>query len=396
MIKTGIDAIAFYTSPFYLDLHTLAEKRNTEYEKFKEGIGIEKIGIPAPDEDIITMAANAAATVLADSDPDSVGTLLFATESGIDQSKSAAVFVHDLLGLSHHCRVAELKQACYASTAALQAACAIAARNPEKSVLVISADIARYELNTPGEATQGCGAVAMIVKADPRLMVIDEKSGCYCASTWDFWRPNYCSNPLLDGKFSMINYVKTAKESWKELESVSGIKFDEVDAFCYHLPFSSMGLKAHTKLAKETGSAKSREELEKQLEPTLRYCRQIGNCYSASAYFSLCSLLDNSEKDLTDRKIAVFSYGSGCAGEFFTATPVKGYKERLYTSLHQSMLASRKEIDFETYLEYYKAGDILAETSGNISCPAVTTGNFRFSGIKNHCRMYEKCLQITE
>lgn len=396
MIKTGIDDIAFYTSPFYLDLHTLADERNTDYNKFKDGIGIEKIGIPAPDEDIITMAANAASAVLRRTDPSDIGTLLFATESGTDQSKSAAVFVHDLLGLSPNCRVAELKQACYASTAALQAACAIAARNPEKSVLVISADIARYELDSPGEATQGCGAVAMIVKADPKLMIIDEKSGCYCASTWDFWRPNYCSNPILDGKFSMINYVKTAKESWKELVRNTGISFDEIFRFCYHLPFSSMGIKAHGKLAKEAGSLRTKEELENQLAPTLVYSRQIGNCYSASVYFALCSLLDHETEDLTDRSIALFSYGSGCAGEFFTGRFVPGYRERLHTAFHEAMLKNRKEIDFDTYLEFYGFSDILAEDSGNCVNPAVTTGLFRFSGIKNHCRMYEKCQQSTE
>ena len=60
MISTGIDDISLYTSSFYLDMHTLAEKRNADYSKYTDGIGIERISIPAPDEDIITLAANAA------------------------------------------------------------------------------------------------------------------------------------------------------------------------------------------------------------------------------------------------------------------------------------------------------------------------------------------------
>ena len=64
MISTGIDDISLYTSSFYLDMHTLAEKRNADYSKYTEGIGIERISIPGPDEDIITLAANAALPVV--------------------------------------------------------------------------------------------------------------------------------------------------------------------------------------------------------------------------------------------------------------------------------------------------------------------------------------------
>ncbi|MBR4797250.1 MAG: hydroxymethylglutaryl-CoA synthase, partial [Spirochaetia bacterium] len=96
-MSTGIDNISLYTSSFYLDMHTLSAKRHIEYSKYTEGIGIERISIPAPDEDIITLAANAALPVVERCDKTKIGTLLFATESGVDQSKSAAVFVHRLL-----------------------------------------------------------------------------------------------------------------------------------------------------------------------------------------------------------------------------------------------------------------------------------------------------------
>ena len=46
--------------------------------------------------------------------------VILATESGIDQSKAAAVFVHGLLGIQPFARSFEMKEACYAATAALE------------------------------------------------------------------------------------------------------------------------------------------------------------------------------------------------------------------------------------------------------------------------------------
>ena len=59
-MSVGIDEISFYTSNYYLDLRTLAEVQQTDPEKYYEGIGQEKMGMAAPDEDVVTMAANAA------------------------------------------------------------------------------------------------------------------------------------------------------------------------------------------------------------------------------------------------------------------------------------------------------------------------------------------------
>ncbi len=111
-MKVGIDQISFYTSQYFLDLKTLAEARGVDPEKFYTGIGQEKMSIPPPDEDIVTMAAGAANRLKELGALEGIEALLFATESGIDQSKAAGMFVHGLLGLPERCRVVELKQAC--------------------------------------------------------------------------------------------------------------------------------------------------------------------------------------------------------------------------------------------------------------------------------------------
>ncbi|MBD9412876.1 hydroxymethylglutaryl-CoA synthase, partial [Pseudomonas stutzeri] len=168
-MKIGIDAIEMDTPDFYVDLVKLAKVRGDDPNKYTIGIGQDEQAVPPSSQDIVTLGANAAAKVLTPSSRASLGMILVGTESGVDASKSAALFIHDLLALPEWVRAVELKEACYGGTAALMMARDYVASHPDKSVLVIAADIARYGLATAGEVTQGAGAVAMIVKADPRL-----------------------------------------------------------------------------------------------------------------------------------------------------------------------------------------------------------------------------------
>ena len=91
------------------------------------------------------------------------------------------------------------------------------ARQPEKKVLVIASDVARYDLDTPGEATQGCGAVAMLISANPRLLEIDPEVGNHTEDVMDFWRPNYRATALVDGKYSTKIYLRALKKSLGKL-----------------------------------------------------------------------------------------------------------------------------------------------------------------------------------
>ncbi len=385
-MSVGIDEISFYTSNYFLDLKTLAQVQGTDPDKYYTGIGQEKMGMAAPDEDVVTMAANAALPLIEGAARDQISTLMFATETGIDQSKAAGIYVHRLLGLSDNCRVVELKQACYSATAALQMACALVARKPDSKVLVIASDIARYDLDTPGEATQGCGAVAMLVSANPRLVSIDPEVGNYTEDVMDFWRPNYRSTALVDGKYSTKIYLKALKKAWDHFGEQSSLQFGDFGHFCYHLPFSRMALKAHQQLVRHTKAGLSADELEAQINNTLLYNRTIGNSYTASMYIGLTSLLENTEADLSGTRIGFFSYGSGCVGEFFSGTVVPGYRDSLHLQRHRDMLAARQEISHDEYLQLYRHQ--VPVDGGEHRFTEGTTGHFRLAGISHHKREY--------
>lgn len=383
-MNIGIDQISFYTSQYFLDLRTLAEARGVDPDKYVVGIGQSRMGIPPPDEDVVTMAASAAFRLKERGALEGVETLLFATESGIDQSKAAGLFVHSLLGLPERCRVVELKQACYSATAALRMAMGLVAMRPQGKVLIIAADIARYELGSPGESTQGCGAVAFTVSADPRLMAIDSESGFYAADVMDFWRPNYLSEAQVDGKYSTLIYIKALKAAWKQYAEESGRSLEDFARFCYHIPFTRMAAKAHQKLARGI----SEEELERVIGESLIYSREAGNCYSASLYVGITSLLDHCVEDLDGKRIGLYSYGSGCVGEFFSGIVQPGYRDALLTDEHQKLLDDRMELTFQQYEDIYNYG--IPTDGGNHEFAQYRTGPFRFAGIEAHKRIYEE------
>ena len=386
MLPVGIDKISFYTSNYYLDLRTLACAQGTDPEKYYVGIGQEKMGMPAHDEDVVTMAASAAYPLFEDEQSKHISTLLFATESGIDQSKSAGIYVHRLLGLNQNCRVVELKQACYSATAAVQMACALVARQPETSVLVIASDVAKYELDSPGEATQGCGAVAMLIKANPRILEIDAEVGNHTEDVMEFWRPNYLKTAIVDGKYSTKIYLQSLKKAWRNFTQASDLGFADLSHFCYHLPFSRMAQKAHKHLSRVNKSNLEPAQIEAQIADSLFYNKLIGNSYAAALFIGFISLLEKGSSDLGGKKIGFFSYGSGCVAEFFSGTVVAGYQQYLFKEQHQSMLESRQALDYEQYIVLYNTPD--PQRGESVTIAEDSTGKFRLAGIANHKREY--------
>ena len=50
-----------------------------------------------------------------------------------------------------------------------------AEENNGKAAIVIVSDIAKYDIGSSGEYTQGAGAVAILIKENPRLLAFDKK-----------------------------------------------------------------------------------------------------------------------------------------------------------------------------------------------------------------------------
>jgi hydroxymethylglutaryl-CoA synthase len=389
VVKVGVDTIAFYTSHYCLDLARLAENRGLDPDKFYVGLGQQKMAVPAPDEDIVTMAANAAVRALHSVDTSHIEMLLFATESGIDQSKAAGTYLHGLLDLPARCRIVELKQACYSATFALQLAMPFLRENPGKKVLLIASDVARYGLGTTGESSQGCGAVAMVLSANPRILALDPEYGVMTENVMDFWRPNYADAAFVDGKYSSKLYLTMLEKTWQQYHALSGRGFEDHAYYCYHAPVPRLVEKAHQHLAKFNHShALPEQHISQQISFSLEYARIIGNSYTASMYIGLASLLDLAPEDLAGERIAFYSYGSGCMAEFFSGQVQAGYREVLATLQHQAMLSQRVALSYADYVAFYSFQ--YPQDGSYCKIPSHQTGLFRLAGLQDHKRQYEK------
>lgn len=385
-MNIGIDKIGFYSPHLYVDMNKLAVARNVEPEKFTIGIGQEKMALAPITQDAVTLAANAALGILDDADKEKIDFVIFGTESGIDHSKSAAVYVHRLLGLNPYARSIEVKQACYSATAAIQMAKGHIALNPESKVLVLGADIARYGLNTSGEATQGAGAVALVISRDPNLLVLDKDSAYLTDDIMDFWRPLYSEMAFVDGKFSNEQYILFFNKVWEKYKEKTGLSLSDFTAICYHLPYTKMGLKALRTILDE-GTEQDKERLQTHYQTSTMYNRIVGNIYTGSLYLSLLSLLERNENLEAGARIGLYSYGSGAVGEFFSGILQPNYKDYLYVDNHQKMFDAREEMNIKAYERIFEntlpADGTDIELNRNDDPAAI-----QLAGIKGHERIY--------
>lgn len=382
--SVGITDLSFATTHYVLEHAELARQLGIDPAKFHTGIGQDAMSVPAVDEDIVTMAATATAPILTRHGTDRVRTVLLATETGVDQAKSAGLYLHPLIGLPRNCRVVELKQACYAATAALQLAAGIVTRDPTQQVLVIATDTARYDLGTPAEATQGAAAVAMLITTDPAIARLEPHSGLYSSDVMDFWRPNYRSTAMVDGQLSVTAYLDAACEAYTDYHHQTGHGLSDFAAFCYHQPFTKMAYKAHRHLLETHDLPTDAATLDTALRDTTHYNRVIGNSYTASLYLALASLLDHAD-DLTDQLIALLSYGSGNVAEFFTATILPGYRDHLRTAANHDTLTRRKPID---YHDYHALHEDTPLDGYDYTVPEQTDNTYRLAAITDHKRIY--------
>ncbi|MDO4912002.1 MAG: hydroxymethylglutaryl-CoA synthase [Lactobacillus sp.] len=383
-MTVGIDRIGFFTPNKYLDMHELAEARNVDVNKFLIGIGQNKMGVADEATDAVSMGINATKEFIDEIDISKIGLLIFGTESSVDQSKSASLFLKKALNLPAEIRTFELKEACFGLTAAIFTARDYCLAHPDKTALVVGSDIAKYGLNTAGEVTQGAGAISLLIKQDPSIMEILPGESSYSDDIDDFWRPNDHRTALVDGHYSMQIYLDFFKHCFDNYLASSDLTLADFEALTFHLPFTKMGLKALRQVLTDEVS----EKLTNNFELSTKYCREVGNCYTASLYMSVLSLLEHGDLK-AGSLIGMFSYGSGAMGEFFAGKLVEGYEKQLHFDQHQAMLDARNSLTIDEYEETFtKALADQPEQSKLTSSEA--SGTWYYAGNQDYKRQYKQ------
>ncbi|MFC6824551.1 hydroxymethylglutaryl-CoA synthase [Halopelagius fulvigenes] len=403
MTAVGIDAIEIRTGKLKLDLaNTFAPKKGEDPEKYTKGIGLKHSSFPDVYEDIVTMGANAAKDLMDRTGlvPDDIGRIDVATESAFDNSKPVSTYIAGCLeqvydGDFHHANKGERKFACLAGTQSIDDAYnwIRAGRNRGRSALVIATDTALYERGDPGEATQGAGAVAMLISEDPNVVELSTDQGYGSADETDFLKPNQ-QFPSVDGKRSVQVYLARMREALEDYESVAGDTHpDDFEYIPFHTPFPGMVRKAallgyrhmtrgtdvEDALESEIGRQPREADFDSwdayedairdymddlketdqysewyghAIEPTIDISSQVGNWYTGSVHIARLSALRSAARkgeSLAGKRMLVGSYGSGAQAEIHAETVREGWKDEVSAIDVEDQLDSRYDISYDEY-----------------------------------------------
>ncbi len=390
MMPIGIDKIGFTTSQYVLNMSDLAQARGEDPEKFSQGLLLNALSIAPVTEDIISLAASAADQILSQEDKEKIDMVLLATESSVDQSKAGAVYIHSLLGIQPFARSLEFKEACYSATAALNYAKLHIEKHPESRVLVLASDIAKYGIGTPGESTQGAGALALLVTKEPRILTFNDDNIAQTRDIMDFWRPNYSTTPFVNGMYSTKQYLDSLKTTWAEYQKRFDRHLSDFAAFCFHIPFPKLALKGLNKIMDKSLTAEKKAQLLENFDASISYSSQVGNIYTGSLYLGFLSLLENSTDLNAGDKIGFFSYGSGAVSEIFSGQLVEGYQDQLKDKRQQD-LDQRQPLSVADYEKLFYEEPQL-DSAGNCQFQEYLTGPFALTAIKEHQRQYQRVI----
>jgi len=427
-MAAGIDDISIYIPRLYLDASDFAKARGLDPGKLERGLGIGQMAIVDTNQDPACLAANACLRVMQKNKltPDKIGRLYVATESAFDESKAMNSYVIGMLEQVYgkdtfgHCGGIECKFACVSGSYALydNTNWIRAGEAEDKYALVVVSDIAKYDLGSSGEVTQGAGAVAMLLNDNPRLLSFDPKvTSTSIKNEYDFYRPFGKETPIVHGQYSNLLYliqVKNALIDYKRRVKETGLIklkegetiLDHVDYLNMHLPYSNMGKKALAylvrhewrdlprweKIIEEIGmkepipkdprgtiesvledaefmaddhqftklftSTKMYAELyESKLASSLIASKMIGNLYTASLYLGFRSSLEFEYQkgiDLKGKRVGFCSYGSGASAMIFSGVIQPEYDQVVKDMNLEAELGPRTKLSLDEYEELHE------------------------------------------
>ncbi|KAG2387812.1 hypothetical protein C9374_001406 [Naegleria lovaniensis] len=349
-------------------------------------------------------------------DPKQVKRLEVGTESAIDKSKSIKSFIMQEFPQVEYSEMEGIDtiNACYGATNALfnglywlNSEYTTTKKNDVYSV-VVAVDIAQYDKG-PARPTGGAGAVAMLLGRDAPLSFSDFRlKAFHMEHAYDFYKPKKTSYfPTVDGQYSNICYLKALDICYERLRSrhEQPISVADLDYLCFHAPYNKLVQKSFARMVysdfalaeesqletlfakygvnddetktkiKQFARSLPREETyndnesskffigltkkiyEQKVGASTYLPRELGNTYAASLYAGLTSLVGLKGQELQDKRINLFSYGSGLAAAMFEfqgrETTHKKHRYQLEDIKHildlPNRLNQRQEITPEQY-----------------------------------------------
>jgi hydroxymethylglutaryl-CoA synthase len=417
-MKIGIDAIAFDVAKIHLPIKTLAKARNIEPEKLEKGLGLLQMTLPDVHQDTVVFGANALTKLIKDNQLNlaEIARIYVGTESAIDSSKPISSFLISLMeqkfgkNLLSECDVVDFTFACIGGVDAMQNCIDFVTLNPTKKSIVVTTDFAKYDLNSTGEYTQGAGALAMLITANPKIIAFENQWATSTKGVYDFFKPYrtiskqeitgnttneawfdnleseieiHKDQPVFDGQYSNQCYMDRTREAYfgfKKLKNTTETVYASWKSIVMHLPYAFQGRRMLSEiyaldfptpiLTRDQTVAEYQNKLKEinktdeyktfvteKLQPAELASSLIGNLYTGSIFMGLLSTLAHfyvSKKEIKGEKFGFLAYGSGSKSKVFEGTIQPEWRKalkdvQLFETLKQSF-----EIDFETYEKLHK------------------------------------------
>lgn len=418
----GLDDISIFIPRLCIDSKDFASFRNLDPDKLEKGLGVSQMAIVDSNQDPACMAANACLRILQKNNlkPSDIGRLYISTESSFDESKAMNSYVIGMLEQIYgknsfgHCGGVETKFACVSGSYALydNTNWIRAGEAGDQYAIVVVSDIAKYDMGSSGEMTQGAGSVAMLLNNTPRLLEFDPRvTATSITDEYDFYRPFGKETPIVHGQYSSLLYliqIRNALEIYKKRVHETGLYavgddesiLDHIDYLCMHLPYANMGKKALAYLLRhewrnlplwldlikkigmeeptmlkqgtiesilhDTEFMKQDHEFTKRFMATDEYTNlyeskmassliassMIGNLYTASLYLGFRSCLEFEFKkniDLVGKRIGFCSYGSGSSAMIFSGLIQDDYKQVVSKMNLLEELGQRVKLNLQDY-----------------------------------------------
>lgn len=361
-MRPGIEAIEVYFPSQYVEQSSLEDFDGVSKGKYTIGLGQNGLCFTSDFENVHSMALTVVSNLMkkVKLGYKDIGRLSVSSETILDKSKSIKSVIMQLFEESGNFDVegCDYLNACYSGTAALfDAVSWVQSEDWDgRRAIVVAVDIAEYAPG-PARPTGGAGAVAMLIGPSP-VISLSAGRASFMKHTYDFYKP-YLSSPfpVVDGKLSNDCYIESVDECYKKLCTIRSKRFkkdtqlDDFDYFVFHSPYNKLVQKSFARVMyndfllhperdeyselqqyKDLKPAETRSDraltkafqkaskklYNEKVGPSTILPKAIGNCYSASVYIALASLIVESEATkLQDSKVLTFSYGSGLCSSLF-------------------------------------------------------------------------------
>ncbi|WP_337996537.1 zinc ribbon domain-containing protein [Oleispirillum naphthae] len=340
-MDVGIKSFGIYLPYYYMAREAISSAWETKGPKGKKSIA-------NVDEDVVTMAVEAAMDCFRFVDRSDIKSLFFASTTAPYAEKAHSALISVACDLENHSVfTSDFAQSTRAGTNALMVACDAAKANDGRSTLVVASDMRKAYPKSSEELTLGDAAAALVIGGGDVLATIDGSLSLNDEIV-DIWRnagDAYISQG--EGRFVVDKgYMRVMGEIVRAILGKYALEPKSIAK----VVFPAAGAGNAAKLAKKCGFAPE------QVQDTL--LGSVGNSGTAQAFLGIIGALEGAKPG---DKILVADYGSGANAFILTATKAIG-KIRGFDTI-QRFLGNRKE--FGSYARYLSFREIAPAQPGS-------------------------------